>query len=259
MSIYGQEANNFSPIIQFYHPEIRSTIGPHSLNSVLEFDHDKLEDDHTYIQIIFPLPEPSPINHFAPPLDSKTVTYFRDDPILRRELRRMFGRMLNFYGLEISLAPLPPQPSTGGATPLPTAHVERKLYTIVKCPVLYPRWPLWVRNFSHNHLRITRIIRSLRILGCQAEAEAFFRAVKTIAEDSGKISATSVKFWTRAARRRLNVPPEAISDDDNGGQAWLRGLNDLVGDELEERFILFRHGAWEELEEGEEMFGNHIV
>ena len=73
----------------------------------------------------------------------------------------------------------------------------------------------WVTHFDHNHLRITRIIRCLRILGLEKEAEAFFQALGIMFEEGGgKISKRSFMFWTRAARRPLWLAPE---DEDDGG------------------------------------------
>lgn len=69
----------------------------------------------------------------------------------------------------------------------------------------------WMSKFDHNHLRMTRIIRCLRVLGCEAQASAFYTALVKIAESAHgytKPSATSLKFWKRAAKRPLVVPPE---------------------------------------------------
>lgn len=74
----------------------------------------------------------------------------------------------------------------------------------------------WVKSFNHNHLRITRILRSLRVLGLEAEAEAFFEALKVVCECGGKISARSLLFWTRAAERPLFIAPEDEEDEGRG-------------------------------------------
>jgi hypothetical protein len=38
----------------------------------------------------------------------------------------------------------------------------------------------WTNSFDHNHLRISRIIRCLRVLGLQAEYEAFFKVRRCV-------------------------------------------------------------------------------
>ena len=74
---------------------------------------------------------------------------------------------------------------------------------------------------DHNHLRITRIIRSLRILGLEAEALAFYHVLITVAEHA---SESSKGYWKRAAIRNLNVSPDdmrAADDDMTVGKAFL--------------------------------------
>jgi Opioid growth factor receptor (OGFr) conserved region len=57
---------------------------------------------------------------------------------------------------------------------------------------------------NHNHLRITRILKSLRLLGLEAEATAFFVCLADIYHvESGKdapgISDETLTFWKAAA------------------------------------------------------------
>lgn len=77
----------------------------------------------------------------------------------------------------------------------------------------------WVTRFDHNHLRITRILRSLRVLGLEEEANAFYVALLDD-EISGKVSPKSRMYWKRAARRALHLPPDE-DDDDAEGIKWL--------------------------------------
>lgn len=72
----------------------------------------------------------------------------------------------------------------------------------------------WVCRFDHNHLRITRIIRSLRVLGLEDEALAFFMALKLVQETSN-ISSRSLMYWSRAAFRPLNIEPEVDPEDED--------------------------------------------
>ena len=77
----------------------------------------------------------------------------------------------------------------------------------------------WVRRIDHNHLRITRIIRSLRVLGLEEYAGAFFERLKRICEkgdSAGKIGDQSLMFWERAAKRPLYVAPDEEDDDVSG-------------------------------------------
>ena len=81
----------------------------------------------------------------------------------------------------------------------------------------------WVMRFNHNHLRITRIIRSLRVLGCEGDAEAFFEGLCRIYDEGRGIGERSLMFWTRAATRPLWLAPEVEEKDTRleRGLEWL--------------------------------------
>jgi hypothetical protein len=66
---------------------------------------------------------------------------------------------------------------------------------------------------NHNHLRITRIIRCLRILGLDSEAIAFYNTLSTITTGKKQIvSCRSSDYWRRAAERPVNWEP-SLSED----------------------------------------------
>ena len=74
----------------------------------------------------------------------------------------------------------------------------------------------WVKRVNHNHLRITRILRSVRILGLEMEAEALWRALDELCDEKELISKKSRTFWTRAAKRPLYLAPEDEEDEGQG-------------------------------------------
>lgn len=77
---------------------------------------------------------------------------------------------------------------------------------------------------DHNHLRISRIIRSLRVLGLEKEAQAFYQALENT--KPMRASDRSREFWRRAAERSLNIRPDLeVRDeqDDSVGPEFLRG------------------------------------
>ena len=59
------------------------------------------------------------------------------------------------------------------------------------------RAALWASNGDHNLLRVTRIIRSLRFFGLQAQSDAFYRDVLAVARWAG-LSRTTLGFWRKA-------------------------------------------------------------
>lgn len=105
--------------------------------------------------------------------------------------------MLSFYGFEL-------QQSNHGPK-------------VVRGPGFSAAARNWVRRFDHNHLRITRIIRSLRVLGLEAEAEAFYEALREVYDSyKGHIGPESMKYWTRAISRPLRLAPDVDSDESEG-------------------------------------------
>jgi len=74
---------------------------------------------------------------------------------------------------------------------------------IVKSAAFPQRSRNWLSRENHNHLRITRILRSLYVLGEMQAARALFDALlaiydETARSDRGRISERSFEFWKRA-------------------------------------------------------------
>ncbi len=157
--------------------------GGRYLQEILEWSDNELERTHDYVQWLFPLPEQSGFNVNAPVLDAETIHEFRSRPELQRNMETSLLRMLAFYGLEMVEFPGPiVRPS-----PCFAQHSEN-----------------WLTESNHNHLRITRILKSLRILGLKSEALAFFNCLATIyGEETGntvrRISDETFRFWRSAA------------------------------------------------------------
>jgi hypothetical protein len=92
---------------------------------------------------------------------------------------------------------------------------------IVRVPQWRSHFRNWAVRFDHNHLRITRILRCLRVLGLQMECEAFFEALKNVFNDPAiNISDRTFMYWTRAVTRPLSIAP----DDDEID--WLKEWED---------------------------------
>ncbi|KAF8543098.1 opioid growth factor receptor conserved region-domain-containing protein [Trichophaea hybrida] len=185
-----------TPLIRFYSP-LHAGVDSRgrTLNIILSFPDQRLEYLHDYIQWLFPLPEASPFNYSAPVLYLATISAFRSSPVLRSRIRESFVRMLKFYGFKYD--------EEGGVV-IDTENWDKVARN-------------WWRKFDHNHLRITRMIRSLRVLGLEKEAVTFYRELVRASLQVGKgPGQTSLMFWRRAAKRPLQVTPEdeAFDDDD---------------------------------------------
>jgi hypothetical protein len=152
------------------------------LHEIQSWSDDRLESVHDYVQWLFPLPEPSGFNPAAPILTLESVQEFRTRPELQQALRLSFLRMLTFFGLEMSSSePLRVTRSCGFAT----------------------RAAFWLSAGNHNHLRITRILKCLGLLGLGLEAKALFDCLTDIYADEQckplpQISAETFVYWTEA-------------------------------------------------------------
>lgn len=154
-----------------------------TLEAILAWDDGRLESSHDYIQWVFPTDVPSAVNPTAPLVAGQTVQAFASSSELRGRLRRALDRMLSFYGLARS-------GSDGGAVAI---SVDDSRFA--------GRAANWLRPANHNHLRLSRILRCLWILGLKAEAEALQRCLLIdVAEGPGRnrITRDTREFWSEA-------------------------------------------------------------
>lgn len=133
-----------------------------------------LEHTHDYIQWLFPIPEMGRFNAFAPLLTPDVQTVFEKEALLRQRQQQSLDVMLNFFGL------------------------EREDYIITAQPALSIQTHIWLKAGGHNHLRITRMIRSLFLCHQPELARAFQQAVIDNGTQHGVVSETSLQFWRDA-------------------------------------------------------------
>jgi hypothetical protein len=134
-------------------------VGGRTVFEVLAMNDVALEHTHDFIQWLFPLPESSEAVPDAPVLTPDDIRAVRESELAPIALAAATDRMANFY---------------------------RSTHD-------------WLMPNDHNHLRITRIIRSLRLLVGDAEADAFRAAVLTRVEETrAPISARSRGYWATA-------------------------------------------------------------
>ncbi len=150
-----------------------------TLKEIQEWPDDSLEDVHDFIQWMFPLVERSGANPDAPTLDPAAISRFRSDSELQQNLYRSFVRMLGFYGLEMR-----------------TGH------QINVIPDKKERVMQWMWPGNHNYLRITRILKSLSLLGLENDARGLFDCLSEMyaAQDahSPLIPTQTFRFWKAA-------------------------------------------------------------
>lgn len=174
--IRSEEPRPRAPLVAFYRDGAPDDRG-RTLAEILAWPDEGLEAVHDYIQWMFPLPERSGANPSAPTLDEATIRAFHATAEMRNRLRQAFERMLRFYGLMW----------TGSA-------VER-------APEFADRARDWITPMNHNHLRLTRILRSLRLLGLEVESAALYRTLEAICREyPTRISPRTCDFWRDAGQ-----------------------------------------------------------
>src|SRR5262245_9871578 len=166
-----------SRLLDFYRGTATDNLG-RKLADIWEWSDDRLEDVHDYIQWLFPLPEPSQFNWKAPLLTNDDIAAFRADDGLRANLQRSFERILAFFGLRLD--------------------EESKVMEADN----FARRAAEVWEYSnHNWLRVTRILRSLKLLGLEECSAALFDILaEWNASRRFPISATTFDYWRNAAK-----------------------------------------------------------
>jgi len=162
-----------SPLVEF----LRGHQADHQgrfLDDILALDDFWLEHTHDYIQWLFPIDTPSRANLKAPVLSEPDRQWFRRDPYLRFQQRQALDRMLSFCGLH-------------------------RLGDIIQpCNNLHPYRHIWLKRGGHNHLRITRMIRSLYLCHQPELARAVQQAFIEIGQERGYVQPDTLGFWMRA-------------------------------------------------------------
>jgi len=111
------------------------------------------------------------------------------------------------------LFPLPERSGFNVAAPVLTQESIHEFYgfearlgeriTVTRAPNFAAKAAGWLSPGDHNHLRMTRILRCLTVLGLEAEAKALFDCLCKIYEDEQKkplpaISDETMLYWKEA-------------------------------------------------------------
>jgi hypothetical protein len=142
-----------------------------TLQEVLDWNDRELELRHDYIQWLFPLPEPSHAVPASPILTAVAREWLRAKPDAIDGVRAAAARMQRFY--------------------------ENNDH--------------WLVANDHNHLRISRIIRSLRLIVGDADADAFRTAILDRVDKSGApVPSTTREYWEGGLGRLLQVDADDV-------------------------------------------------
>jgi hypothetical protein len=168
-------------IVDFYTGEGQDS-ARRTIDEIWTWDRKRLESTHDYIQWLFPTRTKSTFHPEAPVLNDAQVRRFRESSELQQRVVRSLDLMLDFYGLRRSTR------ADGALQIVPSAEFSSRSD--------------WLQRGDHNHLRLTRIITSLRLVGLATHSRALYDCVNTLGRtEPNGISRETLEYWASAARR----------------------------------------------------------
>lgn len=192
------------PLIDFFADNGTDNRGRVLLQIVGQSD-EWLESTHDFIQWLFPLSEASGANPNAPLIDVNLVSLFGFNEAARSNMLLGLDRMLSFYGL------------------------QRKGTSISKGENWYLREDNWFDRPTHNDLRITRMLKSLSILGFGDYAQAFLDALlKLYSEPDCGFSSDAIGYWKSAVSEKWDPHDETPVADTEYMQATREELQNGI-------------------------------
>lgn len=171
-----------SPLIAFYLGQDSEGRFPYSLTEIIEdWDEGELEYNHDYIQWLFPLTEESSFNPDAPIISQEEIYIFTHSKTLQKNVLKSLTKILNFYGFICNN-------HSDSIKIQRSSNYEECIQN-------------WVTPYNHNYRRITRILKSLVLLGLNQYATAFLEALKEVyTEESHTIGETTYNYWLIAVK-----------------------------------------------------------
>ncbi|XP_074144894.1 opioid growth factor receptor isoform X2 [Sminthopsis crassicaudata] len=140
-----EESNEEMLNLKFYKNEIAFLPNGYFIEEILKNwkeDYDILEDNHSYIQWLFPLRERG-VNWHAKPLTLREIQEFKKSAEVMRRFVQAYELILGFYGIELE------------------NHKTGKVRKAVNYQERFQN----LNSHSHNNLRITRILKCLGEMG----------------------------------------------------------------------------------------------
>jgi hypothetical protein len=128
------------------------------------------EQTHDYIQWAFPMPTPSPHNPDAPILREIDAMIIRNSPEATANFRRTIFMMEQFYQAN----------------------------------------PRWLMSHNHNHQRITRILKSARLILPNTGDDVKFYSTITLMTRRGEVNDKSIAMWASVVSKRQYTFEDAL-------------------------------------------------
>lgn len=150
-------------IVEFYTNNGKTSEGK-TLEEILEFSANQLEQDHLYIQWIFPIDQPSIFNQNAPVLTANDIVQL----VHNKNFSVNFQKSFQLFWLFLTN----------------NTHI-------------------WVKHLNHNHYRITRMIRSATLFGFDQLTKEMLSYLLKINKENENIFADPINYWLTANRLEL--------------------------------------------------------
>lgn len=134
------------------------------LEDVWKLPDHEIESRHDIIQWMFPTMTPSQAQPQSPYIHEEMLRTYQEDIVVRMNLITSTERYIQF---------------------------------------LRDNTSIWAKQYDHNHLRITRVIESIRLLIGREQAKSFYSLVCTMNAVQGyPVNIQSTEYWKEA----LNAP-----------------------------------------------------
>lgn len=169
--------DSYSSKIYDYYTKDGKDHNGRSLSQVLSYFDSILENSHDIVQWVFPTKEPSQFFKNAPVLSNEDIEAFKKNDDAKKNMQTAFQRYMKFYGIAVG------------------EDSELK-----KSDNWTWRKREWLKANNHNHLRLTRILKSLKLFGLDDEAkELYIFLIDLSSTNEGKcFSPQTIKFWKEA-------------------------------------------------------------
>jgi hypothetical protein len=187
MSLSASDSSALA-LLDFYTGEGSDSHG-RTFTSLLAFDDNQLEEEHNFVQYLFPLHQPSSMIIDAPVLTPELALLLSSNPIARDRFLAALLLFRRFLGVTEDTAIIAP----GIGIPPFIEPIQA---------LRHQKLSLWLHEGGHNTLRVTRIIRSLRLCGLEAEAISFYQDVSAEGRRAG-LGPRTLSYWRRAAEGAL--------------------------------------------------------
>ena len=158
------------------------------LTDVLALNQFWLEHDHKYIQWLFPIETQTKFNRHAPILSIRCRSHFSENEKLKENQRKSLNVMIDFFGMQWE-----------------GNQIVNKLNLNIKEHI-------WLKRRGHNHLRISRIIRSLALCDQMELSLTFQSAMIEVALRFREVEDSTIQFWREA--NHFITPILTISSQD---------------------------------------------